>query len=61
MRTPSGYLDVSFTLPRLQAREKARQYLERYSVYGYETHVADWQVREDDRIYFVIRRLRSGD
>ena len=61
MKTPSGYLDVSFTLPRLQARETARQYLERYSVCGYDTHVADWQVKEDDQIYFVMRRLRSCD
>ena len=56
-----GYLEIAFTLPRQQAREVARRYLERYPKRGYDTHVAHWYVTADRRIHFTMRRLPSCD
>ena len=36
-----GYIEITFTLPRPQARAVARRYLDRYPKMGYDTHVAN--------------------
>ena len=56
-----GYIEVTFTLPRQQAREAAKRYLERYPKGGYDTHVAHWHVTADNKIHFAMRRLPNCD
>ena len=56
-----GYVEISFTLPRQQAREVARRYLDRYPKQGYDTHVAHWHVTADGQIHFTMRRLPNCD
>ena len=56
-----GYLEITYTLPRVKAREAARKYLDRYPKYGYDTHVANWHVTTDGKIHFTMRRLPTCD
>ncbi|MGH8002955.1 MAG: hypothetical protein ACREPR_26855 [Brasilonema sp.] len=60
-RTIGGYIEIAYTLPRLQAREAAKRYFERYPKHGYDTHVAHWHVTADNKIHFVMRRLHTCD
>ena len=56
-----GYLRETFTLPREQARAKARDYLTRYPKAGYMSAVDSWRELPDGAIEFTMRRLRSAD
>ena len=56
-----GYLRETFTLPREQARVKARDFLNRYPKAGYMSAVESWRELEDGEIEFTMRRLRSAD
>jgi hypothetical protein len=56
-----GYLRETFTLPRDQARAKARAYLTRYPKGGYMSAVDSWRELPDGAIEFTMRRLRSAD
>ena len=56
-----GYLEITYTLPRTEAREAARRYLDRYPKYGYDTHVANWCITTDGKIHFTMRRLPTCD
>ena len=56
-----GYLRETFTLPRDQARAKARDYLTRYPKAGYMSAVESWRELPDGAIEFTMRRLRSAD
>ena len=56
-----GYLRETFTLPRDQARAKARDYLTRYPKAGYMSAVDSWRELPDGAIEFTMRRLRSAD
>lgn len=60
-KVDGGYLEVTYTLPRSQAREVARQYLDRYPKWGYDTHIAHWHVTSDGSINFTMRRLPTCD
>jgi hypothetical protein len=51
----------SFTLPRIEARDKAREWFDRYPKAAYLTEIEFWRVLEDDRIEFTMRRLPSAD
>ena len=37
-----GYIEITFTVPRPEARAIGRRYLDRYPKMGYDTHVANW-------------------
>jgi len=56
-----GYLRESFTLPREQARAKARGFLARYPKAAYMSGVESWRELPDGRIEFTMRRLPSAD
>ena len=56
-----GYIEITFTLPRPQARAVARRYLDRYPKMGYDTHVANWYVTKANEIHFTMRRLSNCD
>jgi len=56
-----GYLRETFTLPREQARLKARDFLARFPKGGYMSAVESWRELPGDRIEFTMRRLPSAD
>jgi len=51
----------TFTLPRDQAREKAREWFARFPKAAYMTEVERWRELDDDRIEFTMRRLPTAD
>ena len=56
-----GFLRETFSLPRDQARAKAREWLDRWPKQAYWTEVESWAERPGDRIEFTMRRLPSAD
>ena len=51
----------TYRLPRVEAREIARDWFDRYPKAAYLTQVESWRVLEDGRIEFTMRRLPSAD
>nr|WP_041756828.1 hypothetical protein [Bradyrhizobium sp. ORS 278] len=60
-RVHDGYVRDTFTLPREEARAKARDYLTRYPKAGYMSAVESWRELPDGAIEFTMRRLPSAD
>jgi hypothetical protein len=61
-RPESGaWLRDTFTLPRAEAREKAREFFSRFPKAAYMTEIEWWRELEDGRIEFTMRRLPSAD
>jgi hypothetical protein len=56
-----GWRRETFTLPRPDARAKAREWFDRYPKAAYMTEIEFWRELEDGRIEFVMRRLPSAD
>ena len=61
--TPSAdaWRRESFTLPRAEARVKAREWFDRYPKAAYLTEIEFWRELEDGRIEFTMRRLPTAD
>jgi hypothetical protein len=51
----------TFTLPRPQARDKAREWFQKYPKAAYMTEIEFWRELSDDCIEFTIRRLPTAD
>jgi hypothetical protein len=51
----------SFRLPRMAAREKAREWFDRFPKAAYMTEIEFWRELDNDMIEFTIRRLPSAD
>jgi hypothetical protein len=51
----------TFTLPRGEARDKARAYFETFPKAAYMTEIESWRELPDGSIEFTIRRLPSAD
>ncbi|PSC06852.1 hypothetical protein SLNSH_00230 [Alsobacter soli] len=51
----------TFTLPREEAREKAREAFSRFPKAAYMTEIEWWRELDDGRIEFTIRRLPTAD
>ena len=51
----------TFTLPRLEARAKAREWFDRYPKAAYMTEIESWHELPGDAIEFTMRRLASAD
>lgn len=51
----------TFTLPRDMARDKAREWFERFPKAAYMTEVESWRELADGQIEFTMRRLPSAD
>ena len=51
----------TFRLPRVQAREKARDWFQQFPKAAYMTEIEFWRVCEDGDIEFTIRRLPTAD
>lgn len=56
-----GFVRETFRLPRREAREKAREWLERFPKQAYWTEIESWRERPGDIIEFTMRRLSSAD
>ena len=51
----------TFCLPRDEAREKAREWFDRFPKAAYMTEVEHWREMPDGAIEFTLRRLPSAD
>jgi hypothetical protein len=51
----------TFTLPRPEARDKAREWLTKYPKAAYMTEIEFWRELPDGRIEFTMRRLPTAD
>jgi hypothetical protein len=51
----------TFRLPRTEARQKAREWFERFPKAAYMTEIESWRELPDDEIEFVMRRLPTAD
>lgn len=56
-----GFVRETFTLPRPDARAKAREWFSRWPKQAYWTQIESWCERPDDMIEFTMRRLPSAD
>lgn len=56
-----GFIRETFTLPRQAAREKAREWFDRFPKSAYWTEIESWCERPDDVIEFTMRRLPTAD
>ena len=57
----SAWRRDTFTLPRPEAREKAREFFTRFPKQAYMTEVERWRELDDGRIEFTMRRLPTAD
>jgi hypothetical protein len=60
-RASDGFRRESFTLPREKAREKAREWFNRFPKAAYMTEIESWRELDDGTIEFTMRRLPSAD
>lgn len=60
-RDDDGFHRETFTLPREQARAKAREQFRRFPSAAYMTKIETWRVLPGDEIEFTMRRLKSAD
>ena len=60
-RSDDGFLRETFTLPREEARTRARDFLTRYPKEAYMSSVEHWRELPDGAIEFTMRRLASAD
>ena len=56
-----GFVRETFTLPRIAARAKAREFLDSYPAAGYMSKVESWRELPGAEIEFTMRRLPSAD
>lgn len=56
-----GWHRDTFTLPRDEAREKAREFFSRFPKAAYMTEIEWWRELDDGRIEFTMRRLPTAD
>lgn len=61
MRKADAFRRETFALPREAAREKAREWFERFPKAAYMTEIENWRVLDDDTIEFTMRRLPTAD
>jgi hypothetical protein len=56
-----GFRRETFTLPREEARAKAREMFARYPKAAYMTEIEYWEELPDGRIFVTMRRLPAAD
>lgn len=56
-----SFVRETFTLARPAARQKAREWFEKYPKAAYWTQVESWRQLPDDQIEFTMRRLPTAD
>ncbi len=55
------FLRETFTLPREEARTKAREWFERFPKAAYWTQVESWRLLPGGEVEFTMRRLPTAD
>ncbi len=60
-RSSGMFVRETFTMPREEARNKAREWFEAFPKAAYWTEVESWRQVEGGRIEFTMRRLPSAD
>ncbi len=60
-RKDDGLVRANFTLPRDEARTKAREFLDAYPKAAYWSRVEHWRALPDDAIEFTMVRLPTAD
>lgn len=60
-KASSAWQRQSWTLPRAEARETAREYYRKFPRAAYATEVESWRVLPGDVIEFTMRRLPTAD
>ncbi len=60
-REDDGLVRANFTLPREEARAKAREFLDTYPKAAYWSRVEHWRALPDDAIEFTMVRLPTAD
>jgi len=58
---PGPWRRETFRLPRAEARQKAREWFERFPKAAYMTEIESWRELADGEIEFVMRRLPTAD
>ena len=61
VRRGGGFIRETYTLPREEARERARAFLNRWQPAAYMTEVESWRELLSGDIEFTMKRLRSAD
>jgi hypothetical protein len=56
-----GFVRETFVLPRPAARDKAREWFDRWPKQAYWTEIESWSERPGDVIEFTMRRLPAAD
>ncbi|WAP71281.1 hypothetical protein [Jiella pelagia] len=56
-----SFVRETFTLERSEARQKAREWFDKYPRAAYWTQVESWRQLPDQRIEFTMRRLPTAD
>jgi hypothetical protein len=59
--SPGAWRRETFTLPRIEARDKAREWFSAFPKAAYMTEIEFWRELDDGQIEFTIRRLPSAD
>ena len=60
-QSSSAWRRETFTLPRQEARAKAREWFKKFPKQAYMTEIESWRELADDRIEFTMRRLPTAD
>lgn len=60
-RGGDGYVRETWTLSRLEARERAKAQLKKYPKSAYDTQVETWRELPGDQIEFTMKRLPTAD
>ena len=60
-KASDGFVRETFSLPREQARDKAKAFLKSYPSAAYMSEVERWRELPDDTIEFTMRRLPTAD
>lgn len=60
-RATEAYRRETYVLERDAARQKAREFLDRFPKAAYMTEVESWRELADGRIEFTMRRLPTAD
>lgn len=59
--TQGSFVRETFRLERLHAREKAKEWFDRWPKAAYWTEVESWRQLDGDEIEFTMRRLPTAD
>jgi hypothetical protein len=61
LKPRDGFLRETFVLPRTDARDKAKEWFDRWPKQAYWTEIENWREQSDDVIEFTMRRLPSAN